>query len=42
MEFLAEYVVSATKEPPKGAESDETWYRRYADIKRYAEPVQWQ
>jgi hypothetical protein len=41
MEFLAEYVVSATKEFPSEAGSDETWYRRYADIKRYAEPVQW-
>jgi hypothetical protein len=42
VEFLARYVVSATKELPESAASDEKWYRPYADIKRYAEPLLWQ
>jgi hypothetical protein len=42
IEFLARYVVSVTKELPKGTGPDEKWYQPYADIKRYAEPVQWQ
>jgi len=42
MEFLAGYVVSVTKELPEGTGVDEKWYQPHADIKRYAEPVQWQ
>jgi formylglycine-generating enzyme required for sulfatase activity len=42
IEFLAQYVVSVTKELPEGEKSEERWYRPYADIKRYAEPLQWQ
>ena len=42
MEFLAQYVVSVTKELPDGTSPDETWYQPHADIKRYAEPIQWQ
>jgi formylglycine-generating enzyme required for sulfatase activity/MinD-like ATPase involved in chromosome partitioning or flagellar assembly len=42
IEFLAQYVVSVTKELPEGEKSEEGWYRPYADIKRYAEPLQWQ
>jgi MinD-like ATPase involved in chromosome partitioning or flagellar assembly len=42
MEFLAQYVVSATKELPASAKAGEIWYQPHADIKRYAEPLQWQ
>jgi len=42
MEFLAQYVVSVTKELPDGTKPDEIWYQPHADIKRYAEPLQWQ
>jgi hypothetical protein len=42
IEFLARYVVSVTKELPEGTAPDAKWYRPYADIKRYAEPLQWQ
>ena len=42
IEFLVRYVVSVTKELPEGTTSDAKWYRSYADIKRYAEPLQWQ
>lgn len=41
IEFFSEYMVAATKAPPGGHEMDEDWYRSYADIRRYAEPVQW-
>ncbi|NGZ11754.1 MAG: TIR domain-containing protein [Nitrospira sp. LK70] len=42
MEFLARYVVDVTKELPEDTALDDKWYRPYADIKRYAEPIEWQ
>ena len=42
LEFLERYVVSVTKALPEGEVSEDMWYRPFADIKRYAEPLQWQ
>jgi TIR domain/CobQ/CobB/MinD/ParA nucleotide binding domain len=42
LEFLNHYMVNATKEMPEGEKALEVWFEPYADIKRYAEPIQWQ
>jgi MinD-like ATPase involved in chromosome partitioning or flagellar assembly/predicted nucleic acid-binding Zn-ribbon protein len=42
VEFLSAYMVAATKSPVEDTSgSERPWYVSYADVRRFAEPIQW-
>ncbi len=41
IDLLVQYMVAATKPPPDSEAPDPNWYEPYADLVRYAEPLQW-